>query len=253
MKFKNHLISVLTLILLLPACLSAQSLPVPRNYVADRASVINQGTESRLNALLKDVERKTSVQMIILTVPSTDGIAIEKYSIDLATRWQLGQKGKDNGILFVLAVRDRKYRIEVGYGLEAVLPDSFVGTVGRQQLVPYLKSGDYSAGVLQATSAILKKLGAEYDVQFSGMSRVARQPYQRRRRRNPIASLIGFIFLVIIFALMPRRMRNFLLLYMILGGGRGGRYGGGGGFGGFGGFGGGGGGSFGGGGASGGW
>src|SRR5208283_4772764 len=107
---------------------------IPRDYVVDLAGVVGSDAKNRLNASLQELEQKTTSQVLVLTVQSLDGESIEDFAFTTKEKWKLGQKGKDNGVLIVVAVRDRKYRIEVGYGLESVLPDSLVGTIGREYL-----------------------------------------------------------------------------------------------------------------------
>ncbi|HFQ89418.1 MAG TPA: TPM domain-containing protein [Desulfobulbus sp.] len=259
MRWRPELVLLLVLVLLpiLPA--RAASPPVPRQppgRVVDLAGVIDTRTEDRLAGLLQDLEQKTSVQMVILTVDSLDGEDINSFSLRVAEQWKLGQKGKDNGLLLSVAVRDRKYRFEVGYGLEEVLPDSLVGTIGRRALVPWFRKGEYGRGILVATGEVIRVLAKHYGVTITGLP----QQRMRRSRNNSTDSLVFFlIFLGVVVVGAMRRGRRSV-------GGIGGRrgpgmiffpgggWGGGGGFsgGGFGGFSGGGGG-FGGGGASGGW
>ena len=158
-------------------------------------------------------------------------------------------------MLLVVALNARKYRIEVGYGLEGVLPDSLVGGIGREYLVPYFKRGDYSTGIYAATLIIANKIASDAGVKISGMPAVQKTDPVKKRKgtSNPfgkIISLVFFLFFLILFIKNPRSFLTLLLLSSM--GGRRGHWGGsGGGFGG-GGFGGGGGG-FGGGCASGGW
>lgn len=231
----------------------------PGSPVVDLAGIIDDAVEAKLNRFLRELEQKTSAQMAILTIPDLAGQSIEDFSITVAhDRWKLGQRGKDNGVLLVVAVLDRKYRIEVGYGLEGVLPDSLVGSIGRKYLVPYFRNGDYSAGTYEATLVIANQIAAAAGVKIDGMP-VAGTAYPDKGK-NPspgplgkIMALLFFLVVLIVFIKNPRLFMAYLLLSAI--GGRSGPWGGsGGGFGGggFGGFGGGGGG-FGGGGASGGW
>ncbi|HVN70557.1 MAG TPA: TPM domain-containing protein [Desulfomonilia bacterium] len=229
----------------------------PASYVVDNAGIIEEGARTRLAGLLQELEQKTTVQMIILTVPSTEGIPIEQFSLQQAEKWGLGQKGKDNGLLMVIAVNDRKYRFETGYGLEQVLPDSLLGSIGRSYLVPAFKSGDYTKGIMDATSIIARTIADAQGVKLTGLPEV-RQP-QRRTHGSPLGGIIGFIIFIMILSSLFRSRSGGLLQAILLGTllGGGGRRGSGG-FGSFGGggggsFGGGGGGGFGGGGASGGW
>ncbi len=223
----------------------------PLNYVVDLAGIVDPSTELKLNALLKELETRTGAQMLILTINSLDGESIEEFSISVAEKWKLGQKGRDNGLLITVSVKDRKYRFEVGYGLEGILPDSFVGTLGRRILVPNFKRGDFSRGLYQAALVIANRIAESEGVKLQeipeGFS--VRVKTKKIGLFETIAGIIFFIFAIILFIKNPRL---FLLILLFSGGGRRGGWSSGGGFGG-GGFGGGGGGGFGGGGASGGW
>ena len=226
----------------------------PVAYVMDLAGVISAETRARLNAYLKELEQKTGAQMVILTVDSLDGASIDDFSIQMAhDRWKLGQKGKDNGLLLVVAIKDKKYRIEVGYGLEGTLPDSLVGSIGRQYLVPYFRKGDYGAGIFNASLEMVKTIAAAQGVEITGMPKAAGVRYKKKSGFG-LGDLIWFgILLVFIVPFLIFRSFTRPRGYWG-GGGFGGGFGGGG-FGGGGdsGFGGGGGGGFGGGGASGDW
>ena len=252
---KKRILSCLTASLIfLCFCViaEAQDLPAPQRYVEDRANIISDNYEKNLNGYLQELEQKTGAQMVVLTIDTTNGIPIETYTINLADRWKLGQKGKDNGALIVVAKNDRAYRLEIGYGLEGILPDSFCGTVGRAYFAPYFKKGQYSEGIFLGTVVLVYKIAEQSKVTITGMPSMLDVRKRSGSRQNPYLSLL------ILFVVVP-----FLIKYLV--GGRrsssywwGGPpiiYGGSRGFGsgGFGGFGGGGGGSFGGGGASGRW
>jgi len=242
---------------LLPiAYADAQDFPVPAQYVEDKAGIINHTIKERLNAHLKELEQKTGAQLIVLTVKSTEGMPIEKFAFNLASKWQLGQKGKDNGLLIVIAKEDIAYRFEVGYGLESILPDSFCGTIGRELLVPNFRKGDYGKGIFEATIAIISTIAKESGVEITGI------PYAETAPSiSPFLVSLYLLFVIIIIFYILLQRRYYTGRYWWVGPGI--FYGGSssssfsrpGGFGsgGFGGFGGGGGGSFGGGGASGRW
>ena len=255
------------------------NLPMPQHYVEDRANVINAEHERALNGVLQELEQKTGAQYIVLTVQTTGGVPIEQFAIELAhNKWKLGQKGKDNGLLFVLALKDKRWRFEVGYGLEGFVTDQFCGRTGRDVLTPYAKAGDFSRGIYEANLRVVQKIAGQARVTLTGMPNLPRRtaPVARRssrRRGLPCCSSVFFLLMVLmLIGGMGGGMRGglggWLFWPLLFGGfgryggyGRSGSYGGGsfggsfGGFGGggFGGFGGGGGGGFGGGGASGGW
>jgi uncharacterized protein len=231
----------------------------PQTYVVDLAGIVNDTVKNQLNGYLQELEQKTTAQMIVLTIPNLGGESIDDLSISIANdKWKLGQKGKDNGVLFLVALKDRKYRIEVGYGLEGVLPDSLVGSLGRKLLVPYFRKGDYSDGIYATTLAVANIIAKHYGVKITGMPLInyRSQPASGGNPSSLFSTIIAIVFFIILGILFMRNPRAFLwfLLFSSMGG-RGGPWGGGGGFGGggFGSFGGGGGGGFGGGGASGGW
>lgn len=229
----------------------------PGSYVEDRAGVMGGEARSALAGLLQELEQKTGAQFVILTVPSTEGVPIEQFSLERAEQWGLGRKGKDNGLLLVIAVQDRKYRFETGYGLEQVLPDSLLGSIGRRYMVPRFRMGDYAGGITDAATLIARTIADAEGVKLEGLPETKRSGQSKDAPLGPL-----LVFLIAAFILVSlsryRRTRGLAegaLIGSVLGG-RGSR--GSGGFGSFGGggfgsFGGGGGGGFGGGGASGGW
>jgi len=241
-------------------CYGQADLPMPRNYVEDYANVMSASDERSLIGVLKELEQKTGAQYIVLTVLSTGDLPIEQFSIELAEKWKLGQKGKDNGMLFVIAKNDQKWRFEVGYGLEGFVTDQYCGRIGREVLVPYLRNGDYSRGIYEANMLIVQRIASEAGVSLTGMPKVAPVPVRDRRSLPCCSALPILIFMLLIFGGVGRGLGWWFLLPFMLGGfgspggyGRSGSFGGGSFGGGFGGFGGGMGGGFGGGGASGGW
>ncbi len=224
---------------------------VPRDYVMDLANVLQSDVKARLNATLQELEQKTTAQVLVLTVQSLDNEDIEGFSLRTAEKWKLGQKGKDNGVLIVVAVQDRKYRIAVGYGLESVLPDSLVGTIGREYVVPYFRQGDYSTGIYAAALVVIRTIAEHEGVQILAMPEFRQSRATHANRPLGMVQIIIFgIFAVILLVVCITHPRQclFLVLASQMGSGRGGWSGGG-----VGGFGGGGGGGFGGGGASGSW
>ena len=261
---------LVALLAALPAL--AQDLPRPRDHVADTANVIRDDVKRQLVKTLAELEQKTGAQILIVTVQTTGGRPIEEYTRKLAEDWKLGQKGRDNGALVVVAIRDRNYRIEVGYGLEPVLTDGVVGGIGRQYFKPYFKRSDYTTGIYAGTLALVQAVAKENNVTMSSAPAGVAVP--GAAAPSPLAQLfsqcwfIPFLIVIIILKVLGARARyhgrwggggsSNWLLWMVLGSmmssGRrhGGGWGSGGGFGG-GSFGGGGGGGFGGGGASGSW
>jgi uncharacterized protein len=242
--------------LVLAVCsLSFASVPeipaVPSQYVVDLAGVMDDATKTQLNSALRELEEKTTAQMIVLTIQSLNGESLEDFSIRTVEKWKLGQKGKDNGVLFVVSMQDRKYRFEIGYGLEQVLPDSMAGSIGRSYLVPNFRRGNYSKGISDASYAVINTIAAAAGVTLSG-SRVPQANYSGKLHKTGLfQKLVILLFMIVAVIVFIRHPVLFTLLFLSSGRDR---WSGGGGFGGgSGGFGGGGGGGFGGGGASGDW
>lgn len=152
--------NVLLVAALLLTALSAQAADVPylSGRVTDNAEILSDATVRSLTARLKAHEDATGDQIAVLTVPSLDGESIEEFAVRVFEAWKLGQKGKDNGVLVIVAPQDRRMRIEVGYGLEGTLTDLLAGRIIRDVLAPRFKAGDYNGGIEQGVNAIIAVL-----------------------------------------------------------------------------------------------
>lgn len=256
---------VWTLLLLSTALLAASiahaQIPAekPAGYVNDYAGVLSGAARQRLEALATELDQKAHAQLAVVTVRSLDGRPIEEFAIDLAMKWGIGTKTRkpgdqaaDRGVLLLLAVEDRRDRIEVGYGLEGIIPDGRAGGILRS-LTPYLRNGDYDSAISMGANTI-----ASIIAQDAGVTLTGAVPIRGRSSQNDSPISIGTVLFILIFllpllAITRRAGPGGGIWYG--GGGYGGGWsgrgfssgGGGGGFGGFGG------GSFGGGGASGSW
>jgi uncharacterized protein len=239
---------VVSVVFFLPAAPPSQLRPT--DYVNDYAHVLDQNTIGQLDNICQQIDQQAHAQIAVVTIESLDGSDIESYSVALFKNWGIGSKATNRGVLILLATQDHRYRIEVGYGLEPILPDGKVGGFGRET-VPLLKQNDYSGAVSLMTSRVADVIAQDAGVQLTGAR--PRAPTAVRQPDTGM-SIGGIVVLVIIGLVLLSTPFGRLLLWGLLLGGRGGGYGGGGGFGGGGGgFGGFGGGSSGGGGASGSW
>src|SRR6266853_6122224 len=119
----------------------------PQGYVNDFAGVLSAQAKEKLTALCAEVDQKAKAQIAVVTVSSLEGEPVEQYTLELATQWGVGPKQSARGVLILVAPNDRKYRVEVGYGLEPILPDGKVGGFGREA-IPFLRQSDYSGAVL---------------------------------------------------------------------------------------------------------
>jgi uncharacterized protein len=214
--------------------------------VVDAAGVLDETTETQLDAELNDYQARTGNQIAVAIVDTTGDDSIEDYTIDVARSWGVGVEGKDNGVLLLLAIDDRKMRIEVGRRLEGDLTDLESGRIIRDVLRPRLQDGDYGAAVRDGVQAIRYALG---DAGVTPPSTVPSEGEEPSDGFPWLVLLIGGVSLMSGLVARGTRRRWGMGGPIIWGGGWGaGGFGGGGG-----GFGGGGGGGFGGGGASGGW
>lgn len=230
----------------------AKPYPDPQGWVNDFAGVIERSSEQLLESKLAELERKTGAEVALVTVLTVPNRDIERAAVDLFQQWGIGKKGKDNGVLILCAVQDRKIRMEVGYGLEEILPDAKVGRMIDQQILPHFRKGNLSRGLVYGTLAV-----ADVIAQASGITsgKPVPSPAGGDSSMSSLAAILFLLVLVGVFVYIASvveesRHTGFRGGYGYAGGFGGGGFGGGFGGGGFGGFGGGG---SGGGGASGSW
>jgi uncharacterized protein len=226
-----------------------KDLPKPTDYVSDYAHVLSPQAVAQLDSLCSELDHsKANAQIAIVTVHNLDGDDAADFANQLEDKWKIGKKGSDRGVLYLLAVDDHKYRIEVGYGLEGILNDAKIGDIGRA-MVPYLRAGDYDSAVQFAVGQLAQVIATDAGVTLQNQPEQAPPP-----RTVHHGGGFPFLFFILIFLFFGGFSLLRLLLFAGLFGGRfrggpwmGSGFGGGGGFGGgFGGGGGGGGGGFGG-------
>jgi uncharacterized protein len=215
--------------------------PKPQGMVNDFASVISTFYNQKLESLASEVQEKTGVELAVVTVENMGGLAIEDYAYELFHEWGIGQRGKDNGVLLLLAMQERKVRIEVGYALERLLPDGRVGRILDEYVLPDFRDGEFGKGIYYGIAKVSEIIALDEDVTITGAPRIDRIDTQRDAERRRGGSLFSFLFIIFLIIITRGRIIPWLFLGSIMGGGRrGGGFGGGGGFsGGFGGFGGG--------------
>ncbi len=197
---KNNLlvVAVISLFLILLANL-AYSLEVPplKGRVNDYADMISPKAETILEEKLKALEDTDSTQVVILTIPSLEGEAIEEYSIRVVDKWKLGQKGLDNGVLLLVSRNDRRVRIEVGYGLEGRLTDLLSGRIIDYVIVPQFKRGNFDEGFIEGVDAITAAVRGEYKA----------IPKKEKEPENEGAKFFPFFILIVIIAMLGSRRR----------------------------------------------
>jgi len=163
MKHKVPCASLACIVLLLLATAIAAALDVPplRGRVNDYAGVMSQDQARSLESRLAQFEQETGHQVAVLAIPTLDGEDIEGFGIRVAENWKLGKKGFDNGVILIVAIKDRRLRLEVGYGLEGVLPDAIAKTIISDYIVPSFRARDYAGGIIAGIDAVLKVIKNE--------------------------------------------------------------------------------------------
>nr|WP_298686876.1 TPM domain-containing protein [uncultured Dongia sp.] len=153
-----------TMLAILSSSHAAAELEIPTltGRVVDKAGILSDATEATLSAKIAAHEKASSDQIVIVTLPDLMGRPIEDWGLMLGRGWGIGQQGKDNGIIFLVAPNDRELRIEVGYGLEGSLPDATANEIIQSDVIPHFKQGDMEAGVIAGLDGILAALGGSY-------------------------------------------------------------------------------------------
>ena len=136
-------------------------------YVQDYAGVISEPVRNYLQSLGRQLDQKTTSQLVVVTVKNLNGAPLEDYSLKLLRDWGIGNKEKNNGVLMLVSTGDRKSRIEVGYGLEGKLTDSFTGKIQDQYMIPYFRKGTYEEGIAKGYEALAQSIAREYNVQLA--------------------------------------------------------------------------------------
>ncbi len=214
-------------------------------YVQDYAQVLSAEDKRRLLSIGQELDNKTTAQLAVVTVKTLDGQPIEDYALAILREWGIGSKEKNNGALIVVAVQDRRSRIEVGYGLEGLLTDGLTGRIQDQAMIPYFRKGNYAAGIVNGYAVTASLIAKDAGVQLTSINSeqiaVPAKTTNNTDQEYPfwLKLLIGagIVLLLIIDNLFLGGVLTQMLFFMFLrgrggGGGRGGFGGGSGGGGG---------------------
>ena len=187
--------------------------PILDRWVVDEADILSSETENLLSGLFESVEKQTSAEMAVVAVKSLEGEDIGSYALSLAHN-KLGKKDKDNGLLILISLDDRKYRIEVGYGLEGILNDAKVGRIAREYIIPNFQKDDYNAGILLASKEIANVItGGETSINYE--ENIYSESYSKEDL------IMFFIFLIIFIIIMIKSKGRALIFFGGFGRGRG--------------------------------
>jgi uncharacterized protein len=186
-----------------PSAAATPNFPALTGRVVDQANVLSPDVRSSLEAKLKALEDKSGIQLVVATVPSLDGLEIEPYANQLFRAWRLGETKKNNGALFLVAPKEHRARIEVGYGLEGTLTDATSKLIIVNAAAPRFKAGDFNGGVSRAVDDIITVLTTD-------ASEWQKRPQMRDPDSDPtllgvLAPLLFMGFFIFVFARAARR------------------------------------------------
>src|SRR3989344_8848662 len=190
---KKIILSIAVLLLIIP--ISMAQIPTINNYITDNAGILSSDIKSQLETDLRNLEKETNGVQFVVYIENEypKDFSLEEYTLKIAEQNKIGKKGNDNGILLYVAVKDRKYRWEVGYGVESTLNSPLIGRISRDYLVPNFRNGDYETGILQAEDVVKRLLLNSNDADIVGLK-------NERQNSGKIPSFI--IIFVIIFILL---------------------------------------------------
>lgn len=192
---KRFAAAVLTAAVLLPASISLAG------YVTDGAAIVTRDAEKRLESLLAELDQKTSAQVAVVTVKDLGGRSIEEAAVTEFQRMGVGQKSKDNGALLLVAPTEQKMRIEVGYGLEAVIPDAAAGRIRDEEIIPRFEKGQLSDGIEAGARALAQRIAQSQGVTLTGVA-------SRAGRMNDSAAFLVVLVVIAILAMAGNRRRR---------------------------------------------
>ncbi|MBI3683302.1 MAG: TPM domain-containing protein [Acidobacteria bacterium] len=192
-------------LVLLLAALAARadvSSLVPQGFVSDFAGVLNPAHRQELERYCSRLQAKTGAEIALVTVQTLEGQPIEDYANTLFRKWGIGKKGKDEGVLLLLVAGDRRLRLEVGYGLEPILPDGYAGSLLRA-MRPLLRQGEYGPALLEAAHQIGSRIAQARNVSLD-----ATIPSRREAQESPLDYLGLFIPAAVVLLLVWRISRR---------------------------------------------
>jgi len=201
-------VAFFALVLLGPAL--ALDFPVLSGRVVDDAGILDAGTRAALTRKLDEFEAKTTDQLVLVTLKSLQGTSIEDFGVELGRRWQIGQKGKNNGVLLIVAPNERKVRIEVGYGLEGALTDAVSRLIIENAITPRFRAGDFPGGITRGVDDIISVLTGDA---AEWQQRAAKRPEPTARWDSILVLLLvfvvfGFVFLTLVGTIPRDRGRG---------------------------------------------
>lgn len=197
MKIYKVLLGVVILLFLITApALAIVPKPETDIYAADYAGVLSPETRQEILKVNRVLYAKSGAQVAVVTVNSLEGMTVEEYALEVLRRWGVGSREKNNGVVILVAVEDRKARIEVGYGLEGAIPDGKAGRILREEMIPYFTRGDYDQGIILGFRRVVAEVAKEYGIRPEELYQENPGAYQVKSGFS--VEVIGAIFVVVL-------------------------------------------------------
>ena len=187
------------------AAVVALDFPALTGRIVDEANILNATTRAELNSKLEALEKKTSDQLVVVTLKSLQGTSIEDFGYQLGRHWRIGQKGKDNGVVLIVAPNERRVRIEVGYGLEGTLPDAVSKLIIENSITPRFRADDFPGGIVRGVDDIISILTGDAE---EWKRRAVQQ--QARRDSNSVETFFMLLFILVIVLIVLASAYNSL-------------------------------------------
>ncbi len=200
--------AALVLLFVAGPAFAAPEFPALTGRVVDQAALLSSDARARLEQALDAHERETSNQLVVVTLKSLQGYAIEDFGYQLGRHWGIGQAGRNNGVLLIVAPNERKTRIEVGYGLEGVLTDALSSQIIQNEMLPRFREQDYEGGIVAGADAIMAAIKGEY------------KPLAQRQGSGDLAGnlFMLFVILTMLGEMFGGMLRSRLVASGVLGG-----------------------------------
>jgi len=196
------------LVMLLPGLAHGQTFPPLTGRVVDAAHVLNPQQIAQLEQISADAEKASTRQLVVATIPDLQGYAIEDYGYKLGRAWGIGQKGANNGVILIIAPKDREVRIEAGYGLEPIMTDAMSNSIISEAVIPKFKAGDMPGGIIAGTQAIAEQLKLPLEAAEQRAAQAAAKAKPKHGSSGDAPLVIAFVVMFGLFFVVPMLFRR---------------------------------------------
>jgi len=200
---KRYILLLILVVIFLTQPFYASDIPKPTSWVNDFAGVVSREYYDKIAKLVEELEQKTSAEIIVVSVNSIAPYDEKSYARIVFDSWKPGKKGKDNGVLILLAVKERRWRIETGYGVEGILPDGLCGQLGRSYMVPYFKNGEYGKGLYYGVAAVSSIIAKDANLTLGSLDGLNIESVSASSNKSDGAGINIAMFLFVLALALP--------------------------------------------------